>query len=88
MTNPASPPDPLRLIAAAILGIISGGILFLIITLGIGIINDRMNMNIPISLLVAENIFSAVLLILLILVCVAYLCRMVWLTPPTEESEE
>jgi hypothetical protein len=87
MTSPASPPDTLRLIAAIILGCISGTILFLIVALGIGIINDRMHMNIPISLLVAENIFSAVILVFFIIVSVGYLCWDVWITPPTRQEE-
>ena len=88
MTSPANPPDALRLIAAAILGVIAGAVLFLIVALGIGFVNDRLHMNIPINLLVAENIFSAVLLVLFIIICVAYLCRMVLQTPPTNPKEE
>ena len=88
MTSPANPPGALRIIAAVILGVITGTILFLIVALGIGFINDRMHMNIPISMLVAENIFSAILLALLIIVCVGYLCWDVWVTPPTKSDEE
>lgn len=87
MTSPANPPDPLRLIAAVILGCITGTILFLIVALGIGMINDRLHMNIPINLLVAENIFSAVLLALFIIASVGYLCWDVWNTPPTGPGE-
>jgi hypothetical protein len=83
MTSPSNPPDLLRLAAAVILGCITGTILFLVVALGIGALNDRMHMNIPISLLVAENIFSLLLLAVLIIACVAYLVRDVLNTPPT-----
>jgi hypothetical protein len=87
MTSPANPPNTLRLIAAAILGVIIGTILFLIVALGIGFVNDRMHMNIPINLLVAENVFSAILLVLFIIISVAYFCREVFITPPTNSEE-
>ena len=77
MTRPSNQPAILRLAAAVILGCITGAILFLIIALGIGMINDRMQMNIPINLLVAENIFSAILLAVLIVASIVCFCRMV-----------
>jgi hypothetical protein len=80
-------PDALRLAAAVILGCIIGTILFLIVALGIGVINDQMHMNIPISMLVAENIFSAVLLLVLILASVGYLVWDVRNTPPSKSGE-
>ena len=58
-------PDPLRIAAAGILGIITDSILFLFVALLIGIINDMVHMNISVSTNVAENIFSAVLLVVL-----------------------
>lgn len=87
MTSTSNPPDLLRLAAAVILGCITGTILFLIIALGIGVLNDHLHMNIPISLLVAENIFSALLLAVLIIASVAYLCWDVWVTPPSQPKE-
>lgn len=73
----------LRLAAAVILGVITGTILFLVVALGIGVVNDTMGMQIPVNLLIAENMFSAILLVLLILICVAGFCRQVWITPPS-----
>lgn len=76
----------LRLAAAIILGCIIGTILFLIVALGIGVVNDKMGMQIPVNMLIAENIFSAILMVILILICVAGLCWQVWKTPPSDEE--
>ncbi len=90
-------PGMLRIAAAVILGLISGTIIFLIFALGIGVVNDRMGMTIPINLLIAENIFSAILLVLFIIICIAAFCWQVWNNPsemdredfgPEEEDEE
>jgi uncharacterized membrane protein YkvI len=81
-------PDPLRVAAAVILGIISGSILFFIVALLIGILNDMAHMNIPVTTLVAENIFSAILLIVLIIACIAGFYRKVAMTPPSGPSGE
>ena len=83
MSKNAERPGMLRLAAAVILGCIIGTVLFLIIALGIGVVNDKMGMQIPVNLLIAENMFSAILLVLLILICVAGFCRQVWITPPS-----
>ncbi len=80
--------DPLRVAAAIILGIITGGILFLVVALLIGAVNDMAHMNIAISTNVAENIFSAVLLAVLIIACVAGFYRKVVTTPPSEPGKE
>jgi len=80
--------DPLRIVAAVILGIITGSILFLIVALGIGTFNDMAHMNISVSMDVAENIFSLVLLVVLIIVCVAGFWWKVTTTPPTEQEQE
>lgn len=84
MAEKAERPNMLRIAAAVILGCIIGTILFLIVALGIGIVNDKMGMQIPVNLLIAENIFSAILLVLCILVCIAGLCWQVWNTPPSD----
>ena len=76
----------LRIIAAVILGCITGTILFLIVALGIGVVNDKMGMQIPVNLLIAENIFSAILLILLILICIAGFCWQIWNTPSSDDT--
>lgn len=80
--------DPLRIIAAIILGIITGGILFLVIAMGIGVINDMLQMNISVSMDIAENVFSAALLVLLIGICIAFFYWMVATTPPTRPEQE
>ena len=81
-------PDPLRIAAAVILGIITGGILFLVVAMVIGIFNNMPHMNISVSTNVAENIFSAVLLAVLIVACVAGFYRKVVTTPPSEPEQE
>jgi hypothetical protein len=86
MSQNAERPGMLRLAAAVILGFIVGSILFLIVALGIGIVNDKLGMQIPINLLIGENIFSAILLVLFILLCVAALCWQVWNTPSSEND--
>lgn len=87
MTDTAATPSPLRIISAVLLGCIVGVILFLIAALGIGFVNDRMHMNIPVNMLVAENIFSAILFVVLIIVCIAIFLRMVWTTPPSSADD-
>ena len=80
--------DPLRVTAAVLLGIITGGILFLVIAMLIGIFNDMAHMNISVTTNIAENIFSAILLAVLIIVCVAGFYRKVATTLPTEPKAE
>src|SRR5208337_186206 len=86
MTENAKKPGPLRVAAAIILGCVVGFILFFIIALGIGFVNDRMAMNIPVNLLFAENIWSAVLLVVLMAASIIYFCWKVWTTLPIEEE--
>jgi hypothetical protein len=81
-------PDPLRVAAAVILGIITGSILFLVVALFIGFFNDMAHMNISVSTNVAENIFSAILLVVLIIACVAGFYHKVVTTPPSEPVQE
>ena len=80
--------DPLRVTAAVLLGIITWGILFLVIAMIIGIINDMAHTSISVTTNVAENIFSAILLAVLIIICVAGFYRKVATTPPTEPKTE
>lgn len=89
MTEEKKQPEPLRIVSAVLLGCITGGILFLIFALGIGVINDKMHMNIPLNLLIAENILSAVVLAVFIIACTAFFLRAVWNTPASvSENEE
>ena len=83
MAKNAEKPGMLRIAAAVILGGITGTVLFVIVALGIGVVNDRMGMQIPVNLLVAENIFSAILLVVFILICAAGLVWQVRNTPPS-----
>lgn len=76
--------DPLRIISAILLGGIVGVIAFLIVAMVIGIINDHLHMAIPVNLLIAENVISALLLVIFILVFVGYFVRKVMTTPPTD----
>jgi TRAP-type C4-dicarboxylate transport system permease small subunit len=89
MTEMRTQPELLRIVSAVLLGCIVGAIFFLIFALGIGAINDNLHMNIPVNLLVAENIMSAAMLAIFIIICVAIFLRMVWNTPPsvTEQDE-
>lgn len=84
MDENVSNPAWLRMAAAVLLGCVVGGILFLIAALVIGAINDRMGMQIPISLRIAENIWSAMLLVLFIGFSIAALWWKVETTPPSE----
>ncbi len=80
--------DPLRVTAAVLLGIITGGILFFVIVMLIGFFNDMAHTSISVTTNVAGNIFSAILLAVLIIVCVAGFYRKVATTPPTEPKTE
>jgi len=77
-------PAWLRITAALLLGVMIGGILFLIVTIIIGAINDSMGMSIPFNLRVAENLWSAVLLVVFIGFSIAFLWWKVETTPPSE----
>jgi hypothetical protein len=86
MSKKEKSPGMLRIAAAIILGCIVGSVIFLIIALGIGVINDRMGMQIPVNLLIGENLFSAILLVLLILISCAGFCWQVWKTPSSDND--
>jgi tetrahydromethanopterin S-methyltransferase subunit C len=77
-------PSWLRIAAAVILGAIVGFIIFLIVALVIGSLNDLMGMSIPINLRIAENIWSPILLIVFIGLSIAGMWWKVETTPPTE----
>jgi hypothetical protein len=84
MDEKMSKPTWLRIAAAILLGGIIGGILFLIATLIIGVINDSLGMSIPINLRIAENLWSSVLLVIFIGFSIAALWWKVETTPPSE----
>jgi uncharacterized membrane protein YkvI len=88
MNEKNATPSLLRLAAAVFLGLIVGFILFFIAAMVIGSINQLLGMNIPLGMDVAENILSAILLVVFVVGSVALFCWKVWTTPPTEEVEE
>jgi len=88
MNEIASKPNALRLVAAVILGIIFGTLLFFIVALFIGIFNNIANMNISFRTDVAENMLSAALLVIFIGFSIAGFCWKVWTTPSSEEEAE
>jgi tetrahydromethanopterin S-methyltransferase subunit C len=90
MDENVAKPTALRIAASVILGIIVGGILFLIVTFFIGVINNQYKwMGIPIDLQITENVFSLGLLILFIGFSIAYFWWKVETTPPSiPESPE
>ncbi len=81
-------PSALRLFAAVLLGIAVAFIIFFIFALGIGLLNASFHMNIPLTLDFRENIFSALLLGVLVIVCIAGFAWMVYKTPPASEEIE
>ena len=79
----------LRLAAAVLLGLAVAFIIFFVFTLGIGALNASFNMNIPVTIDFRENMFSAILLAALAIICVAGFAWMVYRTPPASlEMEE
>ena len=66
MNEKTTTPSLLRLAAAVFLGLIVGFILFLIVALFIGMFNNLMGMNIPVGMDFAENIISAILLVIFV----------------------
>lgn len=81
-------PSALRLFAAVLLGIAVAFIVFFIFTLGIGFINNSFGMNVPVTLDFRENMFSALLLGVLVIICIAGFVWMVYKTPPASEEIE
>jgi hypothetical protein len=82
MGENSSRPSILRIIAAIFLGIVVGFFVFFGITLVLGAL------NIPVSMQFAENIYSAILLIISLAVCITGFLWLVWTNPPTEPELE
>jgi hypothetical protein len=80
--------SPLRLVAAVMLGIMVGSILFFVVTLFIGTFNDLSGMHLSVSTNFTENFWSLILFIVLNVACIAGFCWMVRTTPPTEPETE
>jgi len=84
MTEILPKPAALRVAASVILGVIVGGILFLIAAFFIALINRQYHwMGIPVDLQITENGISLALLILLIGLSIAYFWWKVETTPPS-----
>jgi hypothetical protein len=77
-------PSLIRILAAILLGFFGGFFLFLIVALVIGGVNGLLGVQIPVNLLIAENIYSAVTLLVIILLCIGGALWLVWRTPPSE----
>jgi heme/copper-type cytochrome/quinol oxidase subunit 2 len=88
MNEKTTTPGLLRLAAAVFLGLIVGFILFFVATLFIGTLNQLMGMQIPVGMDIAENVISAILLVVFVVGSIALFCWKVWTTPATEEEEE
>jgi hypothetical protein len=84
MDEKMAKPTWLRIAAALLLGGMIGGILFLIAVLIIGALNDLMGMTIPVDLRIAENLWSAVLLVIFIGFSIAFIWWKVETIPPSE----
>lgn len=82
MARNYSRPSLLRIAAAVLLGIVVGFFVFLGMALILGAL------DIPVSMQFAENILSAVLLIISLVVCIGGFLWLVWTTPPLETEEE
>ncbi len=88
MTGQSQNSSPLRFIAAVLLGIMVGSILFFVVALFIGTFNDLSGMHLSVSTNFAENVWSLILLVILNLACIAGFCWMVRTTPPSEPEPD
>ncbi len=88
MTDNVPKPAPLRIVAGIILGIFSGLIIFFAISLLIGMINNLIGTSLSMSTRFSEDIWSAVLLVVIIIACTTGVLWLVYKTPPTPESED
>jgi H+/Cl- antiporter ClcA len=78
--------NSLRVIAALILGVITGVIIFFIIALVLGFIEDTSGIRTGITVNVAENLWSAVLLFVFIIGGMAFFYWKVKTTPASKEE--
>jgi biotin transporter BioY len=87
MTENIPKPAPLRIVAALILGIFGGFLIFFIFALLIGLINDLLKTSLTINTNL-QDIWSVILLVVIIVICTAGMLWLVYKTPPTPESED
>jgi hypothetical protein len=88
MTENVPKPAALRIVAGVILGIFAGFFIFFAISLLVGMINDILGTSLSMSTKFNEDIWSAVLLVVIIIACTAGLLWLIYKTPPTPESED
>ncbi|MEI6293224.1 MAG: hypothetical protein WCP36_06055 [Methanomicrobiales archaeon] len=88
MTDTIPKPAPLRIVAGVILGIFAGFFIFFAISLLIGMINNMLGTSLSMSMKFNEDIWSAVLLVVIVIACTAGVLRLIFKTPPTLESED
>jgi uncharacterized BrkB/YihY/UPF0761 family membrane protein len=88
MTDNVPKPAPLRIVAGVILGIFAGFFIFFAISLLIGMINDLLGTSLSMSTKFDEDIWSAVLLVVIIIACTAGIIWLIYKTPPTPEPED
>lgn len=79
--------NPLRVVAGVILGAVTGVILFFVVALIIGFIEDTYGIRTGISLDLADNIWSAILLLIFVIAGMAFFYWKVKTTPATKEEE-
>jgi hypothetical protein len=84
MAENRTAPSLIRVIAAILVGFFGGFFLFLIVALVIGAVNNMLGTAIPINLLIAENIYSVITLVVIIALCIGGALWLVWRTPPSE----
>ena len=78
--------NPLRIVAGIILGAVTGVIGFFIIALILGIIEDMSGISTGITVNVAENIWSAIILLIFVVAGIAYFYWKIKTTPPSKEE--
>lgn len=87
MAEERNRPSLVRILAAILLGFFVGFFLFFIVALIIGAINDMLGTGIPVNMQFAENIFSAIALVVIMAICIGGFLWLVWRTPPLESEE-
>jgi hypothetical protein len=88
MTDNVPKPAPLRIVAGVILGIFAGFFIFFAISLLIGMINNLLGTSLSMSMKFNEDIWSAILLVIIVIACTAGVLWLIYKTPPTPESED
>jgi hypothetical protein len=87
MTDNVPKPAPLRIVAGVILGIFAGFFIFFAISLLIGLINDILGTSLSVSMKFNEDIWSAILFLVIVIACTAGILWLIYKTPPTPEEE-